>query len=188
MSRLSTILDFNQSFVENKDYEQFKTDKFPDKKICILTCMDTRLVELLPKAMNFRNGDAIIVKSAGAVVSQPFGAVMRSIIVAIYEMKVEEVYVIGHNDCGMTALNSSRVIEKIKANGISDEVLQTINNSGIKLNKWLTGFEQIEDGVIKSVRKIRNHPLVPAHIPIHGMIINSETGKLDLLCEDCHNE
>jgi carbonic anhydrase len=185
MSYISTIMEFNQSFVENKEYEQFITDKFPDKKIVILTCMDTRLVELLPRAMNMRNGDAIIVKSAGAVVSQPFGAVMRSIIVAIYELNAEEVYVIGHNECGMTALNADRVIEKAKSNGISEEVMQTINNSGIKLHKWLSGFEHTEDGVIKSVRKIRNHPLVPKHIPVHGMIIDSETGKLTLLCEDC---
>ena len=41
-----------------RTYEQFRTDIFPDKKLVVLTCMDTRLVELLPRAMNLRNGDA----------------------------------------------------------------------------------------------------------------------------------
>ncbi len=62
MSKLDTILAFNQSFVENKQYEQFSVGKFPQKKMVILTCMDTRLTELLHSAMDLRNGDAKIVK------------------------------------------------------------------------------------------------------------------------------
>src|SRR5450432_4271437 len=83
MSNLPTILAFNQHFVANKEYETFLTDRFPDKKIVIVTCMDTRLTELLPKAMNLKNGDAKFIKIAGAVVAAPFGSVMRSILVAI---------------------------------------------------------------------------------------------------------
>lgn len=71
MSLLNEIVTYNRQFVENKDYEEFLTDKFPDKRMVILTCMDTRLVELLPKAMNLRNGDAKIIKSAGAIISHP---------------------------------------------------------------------------------------------------------------------
>lgn len=41
--------------------------------------MDTRLLELLPKAMGLKNGDAKIVKNAGAVISHPFGGVMKYI-------------------------------------------------------------------------------------------------------------
>lgn len=49
-------------FVEEKQYEAYLTDKYPDKKVAILTCMDTRLVELLPRALNLCNGDAKIIK------------------------------------------------------------------------------------------------------------------------------
>lgn len=62
--------------------------------------MDTRLVELLPRAMNMKNGDIKIVKSAGALVSHPFGSIMRSILVAVYELNADEVYVIGHMIAG----------------------------------------------------------------------------------------
>ena len=51
MSMISEILEFNREFVARKDYERFRTDRFPDKKAVILTCMDTRLVELLPRAV-----------------------------------------------------------------------------------------------------------------------------------------
>src|SRR3954468_12524572 len=104
MSQLAEILAFNENFVATKSYQAFLTDRFPDKKIVIVTCMDTRLTELLPKSMNLKNGDAKIIKVAGAVVAAPFGSVMRSILVAIYSLNAEEIYVVGHHDCGMTGM------------------------------------------------------------------------------------
>lgn len=43
---IDEILKYNQEFAKEKKYEQYKTSKYPDKKIAILTCMDTRLTEL----------------------------------------------------------------------------------------------------------------------------------------------
>lgn len=183
MSQLSDILTFNRAFVETQGYEQFRTDKFPDKKMVILTCMDTRLVELLPKAMNLRNGDAKIVKNAGAIVSHPFGSIMRSLIVAVYELGAKEVFVVGHYDCGMTGLNPVSVLSKARERGISDSVLQTVQNSGVNLSRWLTGFDHAQEGVIKSVSIIKNHPLLPADVLVHGLLIDPETGRLDVLIE-----
>ena len=54
---IEEMLAYNREFVRSKGYEKFQTSKFPDKKIAILTCMDTRLVELLPAALGIRNGD-----------------------------------------------------------------------------------------------------------------------------------
>lgn len=105
MKLLENILQFNQQFVERQDYQKYQTSKFPDKRMVILSCMDTRLVELLPHAMNMRNGDVKIVKSAGALVAHPFGSIMRSILVAVYELNADEVCVIGHHDCGMSKLS-----------------------------------------------------------------------------------
>src|SRR6266704_1435434 len=101
MSILSEILDHNHAFVQSKEYEAFLTDQFPNKRLVVLTCMDTRLVELLPRAMGFKNGDVKLVKNAGAIVSHPFGSVMRSILLAIYQLGAEEVAVIAHHNCGM---------------------------------------------------------------------------------------
>src|ERR1700744_3962950 len=112
MSILSEILTHNAQFVERKEYEPFRTDQFPDKKLVVLTCMDTRLVELLPHAMNLRNGDAQVIKNAGAIVSHPFGSVMRSLLVAVYELRAIEVAVVGHHGCGMTGLSCARVLQK----------------------------------------------------------------------------
>jgi len=183
MTIINEIMEFNKQFVEQKKYEEYLTDKFPEKKIAILTCMDTRLFELLPKALNLKNGDAKIIKNAGAILTQPFGSAMRSILVAIHELGVREVLVIGHHGCGMTQLDSAALVEKFKKNGISDVVLSTLENSGIRMERFLKGFDCPEEGVMHSIDMIRRHPLVPAQIPVHGCIIDPVTGKLELISD-----
>ena len=181
MSKLQEILDFNKSFVENKEYDKFKTSKVPNKKLVVLSCMDTRLTELLPKALNFKNGDIKLIKNAGAAVMHPFGSIIRSIVVAVYEFEASEVLVVGHHDCGMSHLNVDDIIEKAIKRGISLDVITTINNAGIDIRKWLRGFDSVEQSVKESVDLIRNHPLIPADVIIHGLIIDPETGKLEVL-------
>lgn len=183
MKNLYHILEFNKNFVEEKSYQEYQTSKFPDKKMVILSCMDTRFVELLPKAMNLKNGDVKIIKNAGAIVSHPFGSVMKSILIAVYELSAEEVFVIGHYDCGMSQINSKKMIEHIKERGISLEVINTIENSGISLEKWLSGFDHVEDNVRNSVNLIKKHPLLPKNVPVHGLVMDPTTGQLDLIID-----
>ena len=181
MDHIHEILAYNETFVASKQYEAYATGKFPSKRMVIITCMDTRLVELLPKAMNLRNGDVKIIKNAGAIISQPFGSVMRSVLVALYELEADEVLVIGHTECGMASLNASKMIQHMIQRGICSQVLDTLEHSGIRLTKWLRGFDNVTEGVTHTVTTIKNHPLLPASIPVHGMIIDSHTGKLQLV-------
>src|SRR5947209_3660572 len=136
MSIVSEIFDHNRSFIDRREYEAFRTDQFPNKRLVVLSCMDTRLVELLPRAMGFRNGDVKMVKNAGAIVSHPFGSVMRSILLAIYDLHAEEVVVVGHSGCGMMGLSCDRVVEKARQRGVSDSTLATLRHSGINLQQW----------------------------------------------------
>lgn len=181
MRNLDEILAFNREFVANRDYEKYQTTKFPDKRLVVLSCMDTRLEELLPKAMNMRNGDIKHVKSAGAVVSHPFGSIMRSIMVAIYELNAAEVMVIGHYDCGMSVIDSKSVMKKMAETGVGTDTISVLENAGIDLNKWLQGFECVDDSVKESVQTIKNHPLLPRDIPVHGLLIDPATGRLDVV-------
>lgn len=183
MSIISEILEHNRGFTDRREYEAFRTDQFPNKRLVVLSCMDTRLVELLPRAMGFRNGDVKMVKNAGAIVSHPFGSVMRSILLAIYELNAAEVVVVGHSGCGMTGLSCERIIDKARARGVSDNILATLRHSGINLKQWLTGFESVEAGVRESVGVIRHHPLVPRDVPVHGLMMDSESGALALVVD-----
>ncbi|WP_017726505.1 beta-class carbonic anhydrase [Halalkalibacterium ligniniphilum] len=188
MSLLNSILEHNQAFVEAKTFEQYRTEKFPKKKLVILTCMDTRLNELLPHAMNLKNGDAKIIRNAGAVISHPFGSIMRSILVALYELQAKEVCIIGHHGCGMTGLEGSSILKKIEERGVDSTVFQTLEASGINVKNFLTGFTRVEDNVMNSVEIVRNHPLLPPNIPVHGLVIHPETGKLDLVSSGYNQE
>jgi len=183
VSTLSDILEHNTRFVQQREYQEFLTDQFPNKRLVVITCMDTRLVELLPRAMNLRNGDVKMIKVAGGVVAHPFGSVMRSIMVAVYKLDANEIAVVGHHGCGMVDLNGQEILELAQKAGVSKQVLNTLNHSGIDLRQWLTGFPSVQDGVLNSVRMIRNHPLLPAGIPVHGLVMDPETGKLDVLAD-----
>lgn len=184
MPIVQSLLEFNRKFVEEKRYEDYLTDKYPDKKIAVLTCMDTRLSELLPKALGLKNGDAKFIKNAGAILTQPFGSAMRSILVAVYELDAREVLVVGHHGCGMKEIDPQRMVRKFTEYGIDPIALQTLENSGIRMEKFLRGFDRAEDGVMHSVKMIRKHPLFPQSIPVHGFLMDPETGAIEVIVED----
>lgn len=181
MKLLDEILEYNKEFVSERKYEEYTTTKFPNKKMVILTCMDTRLLELLPKALNLGNGDVKLVKDAGALVSHPFGSIMRSLLIAVYQLQADEIMVIGHRDCGMSGMKADEMIAKMKERGIKEETLETLTYSGIDVTKWLHGFDDVYESVNHSVNMIRKHPLIAKDIPVHGLVIDPETGKLDLV-------
>jgi carbonic anhydrase len=181
MSALPEILAHNAAFVAGKEYEEFLTSPLPNKRLVVITCMDTRLVELLPKAMGIRNGDVKMIKIAGAVVSHPFGSVMRSVLVAVYQQGAEEIAVVGHHGCGMTRLNPDEVLDKARERGISAQTFTTLGRAGVNLQQFLTGFESPQAGVLASVEMIRHHPLLPKDVLVHGLIMQPDTGRLDVL-------
>jgi carbonic anhydrase len=188
MSIVPSLLEFNKQFVAEKQYERYLTDKFPDKKVAVLTCMDTRLSELLPKALGFKNGDAKFIKNAGAILTQPFGSAMRSILVAVYELGAREVMVIGHLGCGMTEIDPKRMVDKFIENGIDPLAIETLENAGIRMDRFLRGFDRAEEGVMHSVKMIRKHPLFPKAIPVHGFVMDPETGAIDVIVQDYREE
>ena len=183
MSELESILSFNRQFVDSGEYEKFFTDKYPERGLAILSCMDARMMELLPRALGLKNGDAKLIKNAGAVVSHPWGSVMRSLLVAVFELKVREIMVIAHHDCGMKGLNAAGFLEKVHESDIPDDRIETLRNAGIDLDGWLTGFDNVEDSVRHTVELIRKHPLMPDNIAIHGLVIHPTTGKLNLIVD-----
>ena len=159
MDIVDEILAYNNKFVSEEKYLTYSTDKYPDKKLAIVSCMDTRLTELLPAALGLKNGDAKIIKNAGGVISHPFGSVIRSLLVAVFELGVETIMVIGHSNCGA-------------------QHIDMMHYCGIDFETWLQGFGDGEESVRATVQTIAHHPLIPETIKVCGFIINSTTGKL----------
>ena len=181
---IEEILKHNRKFVEEKGYEKFITSKYPDKKIAIVTCMDTRLVELLPAALGIKNGDVKMIKNAGGTITNPFDSTMRSLLVAIYELGVNEIMIIGHTSCGVQGMNAAEMLHLMHERGISEEHISLMKHCGIDLNSWLHGFDDTEAAVAETVDLVRNHPLVPKDITVRGYIMDSVTGALTLSTEN----
>ena len=179
MTRIEEILAFNKNFVSGKRYEAFQTTRLPDKKIAVVSCMDTRLTQLLPAALNLPNGSAKIIQTAGAIISHPFGSVMRSLMIAVFELGVEDILVIGHHDCGMQGLSAARLAKKMVAGGVLPENLEAVKGQGVDVEKWLKGFDDVESSVVETVKIIRTHPLMPPSVRVYGFIMDPATGKLD---------
>ena len=178
---IDQILEYNRRFVEDKGYERFATDKYPDKKIAIVTCMDTRLVELLPAALGIKNGDVKMIKNAGGTITNPFDSTVRSLLVAIYELGVTEVMIIGHTGCGVQGMNANEMLNLMRSRGISDEHINLMMHCGIDLKSWLHGFEDTHAAVEETVDLVRNHPLIPTDVTVKGYIMDSLTGELAAL-------
>ena len=175
---IEDILAYNKRFVEEKNYEQYVTSKYPDKHLAILSCMDTRLTELLPDALGIKNGDVKMIKNAGGMITGPFDSAVRSLLVAIVELGVQEVMVIGHTDCGVSGINAQMMIHHLIERGVSQDHIDMMRYCGIDFEKWLRGFDSVESSVAETVDLLRNHPLMPADVVINGYIIDSETGEL----------
>jgi len=175
---IEEILKYNKEFVASEQYRKYETSKYPDKKIAIVTCMDTRLVKLLPAALGLRNGDVKMIKNAGGTITNPFDSTMRSLLVAVYELGVEEIMIIGHTNCGVQGMNAAEMLELMRQRGISEEHISLMRHCGIDLDSWLHGFDDGEAAVHETADLIRNHTLMPADIRVAGYMLDSITGEL----------
>ena len=175
---IDEILKYNREFVESEGYRRFRTSKYPDKRIAIVTCMDTRLVELLPAALGIKNGDVKMIKNAGGTITNPFDSTMRSLLVAIYELGVNEVMVIGHTGCGVQGMDAEEMLNLMRERGVDEEHISLMRHCGIDLDSWLHGFDDTSVAVHETADLVRNHPLMPRDVSVRGFIINSETGLL----------
>lgn len=175
---IDEILKFNEQFVAKELYKPYVTTKYPEKKIAIVSCMDTRLTGLLLAALGLKNGDVKLIKNAGGVVMSPFDSTIRSLLVGIYELDVREIMIVGHTDCGAQHLDSEEIIKKMLDRGISRDRINMMKYCGINFEQWLCGFNSLEKAVSESVQLVANHPLIPADVKVRGFVIDSVTGKL----------
>lgn len=179
MNLLDSILIANSAFVHPGAFPPLP--KNPKKQFAIFTCMDTRLVDFLEPAMGIKRGDAKVIKNAGNTLVDPInGGVIRSLVAAIFMLGVEEVFVIGHEDCGMTYINPEQLKADMVARGINARAIETYVPD---LAQWLGAFACPEENVTDVVGKIRCNPLIPGDVPIHGLIFCPNDGRLKVMVD-----
>ena len=175
---MSDILANNRAFVGRGGMDERPATGRPAKQLAIVTCMDARLTELLPQALGIRDGDAAIIQVAGATIVDPYGEAMRSLIVAIAELGVTNVMVIGHTDCGTRGMEAKHLLATLEQAGVPHDAVEAELAREPRAREVLTGFNNLEDEVARSVRTIRSHPLVPESVRVAGFTIDVVTGAL----------
>ena len=152
----------------------------PGRHFAVLTCMDARLDPA--KYAGLAEGDAHVIRNAGGRASDD---AIRSLVISYKLLGTKEWFVIHHTDCGMLTFNneimgdllaSSLKTATVDENGWHDSGDGPGSVEGRYIN-WLT-FSDNAKSVVEDLQRIRNHPLVPDDIPIHGYIYDCKTGKL----------
>ena len=103
---------------------------------------------------------------------------VRSLVVAVHALGCEEIFVIGHSDCGMAQIDAEKLTEHMISRGVPAEAINRLQPS---FREWLGAFKDPRGNVKRVVQVLRDSPLIPNDIPVHGMIFHPEIGSLDVL-------
>src|SRR5688572_26050540 len=172
---LDDILAHNERFVAERERPLSRT---PVKKIAVFTCMDTRLAEFLEPALGIGRGDAKVIKNAGNTIVDPTGGVIRSLVVAVHALGCEAIFVIGHRDCGMAEIDEDDLQATMLARGVPAEAIAALRPS---LREWVGAFHDPDGNVRLVVEQIRQNALIPKDVPVHGLMFDPTSARLELL-------
>ena len=125
-----------------------------NKKITILTCMDSRLDPI--KISGLAQDDAHIIRNAGGRATED---ALNSMIVTQKNLGTKEFWVIHHTQCVM--------------DNITDDLMSKMPDS---LRK--SAFLDLEQSVIDDIKLIKNHELLPDDIQVRGFIYDLEESQL----------
>jgi carbonic anhydrase len=142
----------------------------PARRFAILTCMDARLDPA--RFAGLAEGDAHVIRNAGGRASDD---AIRALVISHKLFGTDEWFVIHHTGCGMEAFNED-VVRELLGDHADTDALGPAGDA--EYRAWLTIAHE-SGSVVDDVRRIRSHPLVPSTIPIHGLIYDVRTGRLD---------
>jgi carbonic anhydrase len=153
----------------------------PARHFAILTCMDARLDPA--KYAGLAEGDAHVNRNAGGRASDD---AIRSLVISHKLLGTKEWLVIHHSDCGMQLFTGEIISDLLEDNletAIFDgKAWSNQKHGGGSVAGHYVHWHAFHDNaksVTEDVLRIRNHPLVPGHIPVYGFIYDVRTGKLD---------
>lgn len=179
MSAIAEVLSANAAYAENFGAKS-ELALPPARGFAILTCMDARLDPA--KYAGLAEGDAHVIRNAGGRASDD---AIRSLVISYKLLGTNEWFVIHHTDCGMEFF-TDEVMRALLANSLETAALGPDGfvdvgtgpgSTEASYIDWLTISDNARS-VVDDVTRIRNHPLVPGRIAIHGFIYDVRTGRL----------
>jgi carbonic anhydrase len=141
--------------------------------VIALTCIDPRLNPHFPNALGLRPEQFIWLRNAGNVITSSTSSTMRSLALACAVKGGREIAIIGHTDCGVRKTGIAELTERFRALGIPRE----------KLPQDLVGYFGIfaseRQNVMRGVDFVRESPIIGPAVPVHGLLIDVITAKLE---------
>jgi carbonic anhydrase len=152
----------------------------PARRFAILTCMDARLDPA--KYAGLSEGDAHVIRNAGGRASDD---AIRSLVISYKLLGTQEWFVIHHTNCGMAffdnELMGELLAQSLETAELGPDGFRDIGagpgSPAARDIDWLT-ISDPEQSVVDDVTRIRDHPLVPARIPVYGYIYDVTTARL----------
>ncbi|MCX8157628.1 MAG: hypothetical protein N3J91_14470 [Verrucomicrobiae bacterium] len=141
--------------------------------LVVLSCVDPRLNGRLPRALGLGEEQFIWLRNAGNIVTGPLSSTLRSLALACLVKGGREIAVIGHTGCQVAQTSMLELTEAMKKLGIERRRLPE------NLVEYFGLFASERQNVIKAVEFIRGSPLIGPRIPVHGLMIHTETGRLE---------
>ena len=140
-----------------------------------LTCVDARLNALLPQALGVASEQFIWLRNAGNIITGPLSSTMRSLALACVVKGGKEIAIIGHTDCQVGKTSALELLDRFRALGIERRALPD------NLNEFFGLFASDRQNVINAVEIARSSPLIGPRTPVHGLLMEIETGRLEWL-------
>ena len=141
--------------------------------IAALTCIDPRLNRFFPGVLGIGEDDFIWLRNAGNIIFDPLSSMTRSIALACAIKGAREIAVIGHSDCRVGKMTVGELTDRFRRLGI--ERTQLPEN----LTDYFGMFASESQNVIKGADFVRRSPLIGSQIPVHGLMVDVNSGRLD---------
>jgi carbonic anhydrase len=174
MRLFEAILEANHRAVGGDSKAGIHPDDFANElPVVALTCIDPRLNHLFPEVMGIHEDQFIWLRNAGNIIFDPMSSMTRTLALACAVKGGREIAIIGHTDCKVGQTNMSALIDRFKAIGIDRSKLPD------DLMGFFGMFASERQNVIRGVDFVRSSPLIGPNIPVHGLVVDVNTGRLE---------
>ena len=142
-----------------------------NRRLWVLACMDERIP--VNQALGIRDGDAHVFRNAGGLVTDD---AIRSAMLTTQFFGTKEIIVINHTECGMMTAAGEDVAGALREKGIDVDKVQVnpalpeLKLAPGALAKWVGMFTDVDETCVRQVELLRNCPLIPADVVIHGYV------------------
>src|ERR1051325_109075 len=174
MHLLEAILDANHRAAAGDPNAGLRPADFADElPVVALTRIDPRLNPLIPEVLGVPEESFIWLRNAGNIITGPLSSTMRSLALACAVKGGREIVIIGHTDCLVCKTTMMQLTDRLRALGIDRARLPE------NLNEYFGLFASERQNVMKAVEHVRASPLIGPRVPVHGLMVDIQSGKLE---------